>query len=734
MRCVFSMMVLIEVTVTVVVLSATVTATEDHCRTVCSCIWKGGKQTVECINRGLITIPEKVHPETQVLDMSGNILNNLPRDMFVRAKLLNLQKVFFSNCRIGQIDDKALHGLTNLVDLDLSLNLLTSIPSETFSDAPLLRDVILAHNPIQKIENYAFRTLPSLVKLDLSHCEIQSIAPKAFEGLEHLESLKLNGNQLSELRPRTVETLNGLRGIELHDNPWLCDCHLRAVKEWLMKNNVPYPVAPVCYGGPERIADRTFAELDIDDFACKPEILKGSRYIEATTGENATVVCRVRAKPPAVINWYWNGRLLLHNSAFSSHQRVFIYENGQSEKSNTLVLTNAQETDSSEFYCVAENRAGNAEANFTLHVSLRTAGMATLGSGQIAGLSAALVILILFILLIILVLLVRLRRPPFSDSKTPGQIETSAAIAEAANNTTCKPSSIGTAANSDTSISEHKVVSNDLKVACNPVQKPPRMTELAYTTSHYDGKGSLINATQCFTAPSSGPPANNPDLIKDTKRLANAGELPAAGVVQVPNGHAQQPEAGDVVADETGIPIELRPGSGEYSRATGCDSLYPSGLWEQPQQSSLDPSPDLFIRRTTSSLTAGFGFDTTDRTPIIGDGTSLGGVSTEDEEYTCRTLPRPLHHHHHNGYPADYGLPIIPTGVDQKLREVGAVQHSPSSMSPTSATGAPPNAKTLRVWQRGVPVLPPVTALKRVLSGSRNSPDEGYQEGCGTDV
>ena len=125
------MMVLVEVTVTVVVLSATVTATEDHCRTVCSCIWKGGKQTVECINRGLITIPEKVHPETQVLDMSGNNLNNLPRDMFMRAKLLNLQKVYLSNCRIGQIDDKALHGLTNLVELDLSHNLLTSIPSQT---------------------------------------------------------------------------------------------------------------------------------------------------------------------------------------------------------------------------------------------------------------------------------------------------------------------------------------------------------------------------------------------------------------------------------------------------------------------------------------------------------------------------------------------------------------------------------------------------------------------------
>jgi hypothetical protein len=661
--------------------------------------------------------------------MSGNNLNNLPKDMFVRAKLLNLQKVYLSNCRIGQIDDNALQGLTNLVELDLSHNLLTSIPSQTFRDVPFLRDVTLAHNPIQKIDSYAFRTLPSLVKLDLSHCDLQSIAPKAFEGVEHLESLKLNGNQLTELRPRTVETLSGLHGIELHDNPWQCDCHLRAAKQWLTKNNIPYPVTPICQGGPERVVDRTFAELDVDDFACKPEILKGSRYVEATTGENATVACRVRAMPPAVISWYWNGRLLLHNSAFSSHQRVFIYEDGHFEKSNTLVLTNAQETDSSEFYCVAENRAGNAEANFTLHVSMRTAGMATLGSGQIAGLSAALVILILFILLVILVLLVRLRRLPFSESKTPGQLETTATIAEAANNANCKPASIGAAMNRDTSFSEHKIVPNDLKVACNPVQKPPRLTELTYTTSHFDGSGSVINTANCFTAPPSVPPTNNPDLIKDTKRLGTTGDLPAVGTILLPNGHAQQPEDNGV-ADESGVAAELRPGSGEYSRATGCDSLYPSGLWEQSQQSNLDHSPDLFIRRTNATSAAGFAFDTSDKTPIIGDGASLGGVSTEDEEYSCRTLPRSLHHHN-GGYPPDYGLPIIP---DQKIRELGNVQNSPSSTSPTGATVAPPNAKTLRVWQRGVPVLPPVTALKRVLSSSRNSPDEGYQEGCGTDV
>lgn len=46
----------------------------------------------------------------------------------------------------------------------------------------------------------------------------------------------------------------------------------------------------------------------------------------------------------------------------------------------------------------------------------------------------------------------------------------------------------------------------------------------------------------------------------------------------------------------------------------------------------------------------------------------------------------------------------------------------------------PPGAKQMRVWQKGVPVLPPVSALKRVLGSTRSSPDEGYQEGTGTDV
>ena len=92
---------------------------------------------MECRDKGQISIPEKVDIETQVLDLSGNNLQILPREVFSRRGLLNLQKLYLSNCKIGQIDPTAFRGLTNLVELNLSGNLLTSVPTATFSGKPI---------------------------------------------------------------------------------------------------------------------------------------------------------------------------------------------------------------------------------------------------------------------------------------------------------------------------------------------------------------------------------------------------------------------------------------------------------------------------------------------------------------------------------------------------------------------------------------------------------------------
>lgn len=635
-------------------------APPGSCPAVCACKWKGGKQTVECVDRALITVPEPVDPATQVLDLSGNNLQILPQEAFARTGLVNLQRVYLRSCNIGQIHDRAFKGLTNLVELDLSHNLLTQIPSNSFKDAPFLRDLTLAQNPILKVHSDALNNLGSIVKLDLSRCDIRDIAADAFRNLRSLESLKLSHNKLRDLPLSSLERIEKLRAIDLSDNPWTCDCRLRDLKLWLEKHKLLS--TPAC-SAPSRLANRPFAELPIEEFACKPEILPVSRHVEAAVGENATITCRTEAVPSANVNWYWNGRLLQNGTNFNSHQKIYIFEEGDTKKRSSLILTNTQESDSTEFYCVADNKGGNAEANFTVHVTQIAAGMASLGSAQIASLGAALFLVIVVISLALLITFVRFRPAPACESKTPNTIDRVVSGNEVHPATTDRPH-VAVMTNRQETQNY-----NDSK--CNPVLKPPRVNDIPYTTNHYEGRGSVVTAGGPVVVSPTVSTGIDPDLINDTR-----------------------PESA------------LRPGSGEYAREAS-DSLYPSGLWDQMKMSQASN----LARAVSSAIPAYYN----DRTPII-ENSSVNG-SQEELGYMSRTFPRshamtsslaappaPVPAAAGDApYPVDYGLPVS-------------------------------GARTLRVWQRAPPVLPPVSALKRVLTITRPSAEEGFHDGCATDV
>lgn len=632
-------------------------ATVDKCADQCSCKWKGGKRTVECVNRSLTGIPDWIDSETQVFDASGNDIRVLASNIFVHVDLTNLQRLYMRNCRMHRIDSEAFTGLTNLVELDLSNNRLTSVPSSSFLNTPFLRDLSLSNNPLNSIPSHAFRNTPNLVKLDISHCQLSTIEANGFKGLDQLESLRLNDNRISTLYRGTFDPLNKLTTIELHENPWICNCHLRELKMWLVKNKLPTLIAPVCQG-PEQLVKRSFTDLTSDDFACRPVLMIPSRYAEATIGENASIVCRVSSVPPAKVSWFWNGKLLTNHSSFSTYQKIIIYEDGLSIKRSTLVLTNAQESDSSEFYCLAENRAGSVEANFTLHVSLRTAGMSTLGSGQIAGISAALVVLILLILLVILVLFVRLRRMPIKDVKNPGSLE------GAPNGDNNGDSTMNRRIHNKSDDTETTSFSDGNGGGGGGGGKPPPVSldlsyvqraqtqqvivaaaETEYSLSRYEHRTDHhhqeiigLMPSGDYSSSASLMPIENPDLIRDTRRgsiedLANYGSDAGSGI-----------------------------GIGSLSHL-GMDArlLYPGVLWD-----SINSDP-----RTSAQN------------------------------------------------------PNNPYITSKELLQ---------STLPTTNEHFPPGAKQLRVWQKGVPVLPPVSALKRVLGSTRSSPDEGYQEGTGTDV
>ena len=82
---------------------------------------------MDCSDQTLTAIPSDVGKNSQVLNMSGNSIPLFGRAHFSRLGLLNLQKVSCSRCELESIDAKAFLGLTNLVELDLSVNKLTEV-------------------------------------------------------------------------------------------------------------------------------------------------------------------------------------------------------------------------------------------------------------------------------------------------------------------------------------------------------------------------------------------------------------------------------------------------------------------------------------------------------------------------------------------------------------------------------------------------------------------------------
>uniref|UniRef100_T1J345 Ig-like domain-containing protein n=1 Tax=Strigamia maritima TaxID=126957 RepID=T1J345_STRMM len=402
--------------------AALVCVASASCPPSCTCRWKNGKQTLECVGAGLTSLPVGVQVGTQVLDLSGNSLHALPKDMFVAPGLLNLQRIYLTGCKIGRIDDLAFSRLSNLVELDLGNNLLTAVPSDTFRDLTGLRRLVLSDNPITRLESNAFVHLPVLTILEMSRSRVDTVKPRAFDGVAHLTSLKLEDNRLTQMPVRALAQLRALHAVELHGNPWKCDCNLIDLQRWLMAGRVPYGAPPVC-ASPERLRGVLVEQVPISDLACAPSgtnFRPRNRRPEVFVDDTISFGCQVTGVPEPNVRWFFQDKLISNLSSLTNRPQIFlIRENGTNVKSSILSISSVVEDDAGDYLCDAQNSAGDYVINFTLSVYLRdeeeAAGFTAI---QVAGVGVGLVVMALLIVVLLWVLVEKWRHmSSFGTSK-----------------------------------------------------------------------------------------------------------------------------------------------------------------------------------------------------------------------------------------------------------------------------------------------------------------------------
>ncbi|XP_006897489.1 PREDICTED: vasorin [Elephantulus edwardii] len=192
--------------------------------------------TVFCAARKAPTMPLDVPPGTANLYVFENGITMLEVDSF--AGLPGLQLLDLSQNLIDSLPDGIFQPLANLSNLDLSANRLREVTGETFRGLQCLERLYLGKNHIHHIEPGAFDAmshllelklqdnqlqalpalhLPSLLLLDLSYNSLMELEPGVLD-TANLEALRLAGLGLRHLSKELLGSLHNLRDLDVSDN------------------------------------------------------------------------------------------------------------------------------------------------------------------------------------------------------------------------------------------------------------------------------------------------------------------------------------------------------------------------------------------------------------------------------------------------------------------------------------------------------------------------------------
>uniref|UniRef100_A0A672V1A4 Slit guidance ligand 3 n=1 Tax=Strigops habroptila TaxID=2489341 RepID=A0A672V1A4_STRHB len=151
-------------------------------------------------------------------------------------------------------------------EIRLEQNLIKIIPPGAFTQYKKLKRIVLYGNKITEIPQGLFDDLVSLQLLLLNANKINCLRVNTFQGLHNLKLLSLYDNKLQTISKGLFAPLRSIQTLHLAQNPFVCDCHLKWLADYLQDN--PIETSGARCSNPRRLANKRISQIKSKKFRC----------------------------------------------------------------------------------------------------------------------------------------------------------------------------------------------------------------------------------------------------------------------------------------------------------------------------------------------------------------------------------------------------------------------------------------------------------------------------------
>uniref|UniRef100_A0A8C1VAK6 Slit homolog 1 protein n=1 Tax=Cyprinus carpio TaxID=7962 RepID=A0A8C1VAK6_CYPCA len=211
------------------------------CPAICTC----SNNIVDCRGKGLTAIPANLPDSMAEIRLEQNSIKSIPPGAFSPYK--KLRRIDLSNNQISELAPDAFQGLRSLNSLVLYGNKITDLPKGVFDGLFALQLLLLNANKI--------------------HC----LRANTFQDLQNLSLLSLYDNKIQTLAKGTFTSLRAIQTLHLAQNPFICDCNLKWLADYLRSN--PIETSGARCTSPRRLANKRIGQIKSKKFRCSGKTL-----------------------------------------------------------------------------------------------------------------------------------------------------------------------------------------------------------------------------------------------------------------------------------------------------------------------------------------------------------------------------------------------------------------------------------------------------------------------------